>query len=87
MDMRTARATHADLELALSRLSYLPFFGITGRIESSLDRALSDLLPNHSSGRSMRTILRTMLPLGAMQSWMSDSMPSSANWVRPSIAN
>ncbi|WP_109478950.1 sulfotransferase family 2 domain-containing protein [Paraburkholderia sp. C35] len=37
-DMRTARATHADYELALSRLDDLPFFGIVDRFESSLEQ-------------------------------------------------
>ncbi|SKC81835.1 hypothetical protein SAMN05445504_3192 [Burkholderia sp. CF099] len=37
-DMRTARATHADYELALSRLDELSFFGIVDRFESSLER-------------------------------------------------
>lgn len=36
-DMRTARATHAEFKLALSRLESLPCFGIVDQFEASLE--------------------------------------------------
>jgi hypothetical protein len=45
-DMRTARATQADLADACARLDALPFFGLVERFDESLDRMRTWLAPH-----------------------------------------